>query len=149
MTTTGDHVTTPPAAIVTQPQAQARRFLGIRFEVLATGPQSMVTKMLYEDGDDVAQHAHPNGQAGYIVSARVRLTVAGQEHELGPGDSYVIPADVLHSLTRGGRRRGRRRLHAAPRGLPMSGRLAFRTARGGSVPVNDSSRPNPMRSSPF
>ena len=92
-------MTTPPATIVTQPQAQPRSFLGIRFELLATGQQSMITKMLYADGDEVAQHAHPNEQAGYIVSARVRLTVAGEQHELGPGDSYVIPADVLHSLT--------------------------------------------------
>jgi quercetin dioxygenase-like cupin family protein len=87
------------ASVVTTSQGQPRAFLGIRFEVLATGPRSMVTRMLYADGDEAAQHAHPNEQAGYVVSARVRLTIAGETFELGPGDSYVIPADIPHSLT--------------------------------------------------
>jgi quercetin dioxygenase-like cupin family protein len=87
------------ASVVTTGQGQPRTFRGVRFEVLATGPHSMVTKMLYADGDEVAEHAHPNEQAGFVVSARVRLTIAGDTFALGPGDSYVIPADVPHSLT--------------------------------------------------
>jgi quercetin dioxygenase-like cupin family protein len=59
----------------------------------------MVTRMLYAEGDEAPEHAHPNEQAGYVVSARVRLTVEGDTFDLGPGDSYVIPADVPHRLT--------------------------------------------------
>ena len=59
----------------------------------------MVTKMLYAEGDEVAQHVHANEQAGYIVSARIGLTVDGREHELGPCDSYAIPKNLPHSLT--------------------------------------------------
>jgi len=32
------------------------------------------------------------------VSAHIRLTAAGETHDLRPGDSYVIPAEVEHSV---------------------------------------------------
>ena len=44
-------------SIVRHAQAQPREYLGIRFELLAAGPQSVVTKMLYSEGNEVAQHA--------------------------------------------------------------------------------------------
>jgi len=84
--------------IVTRHDAQPRQLRGVSFELLATGDRSMVTKMLYPEGDRVAPHSHPNEQAGYVVSAHIRLTAAGETHDLRPGDSYVIPAEVEHSV---------------------------------------------------
>ena len=58
----------------------------------------MVTRMRYETGMTVAAHHHEHEQAGYVISGRYRRTAAGTANELRPGDSYVIPGNVEHSL---------------------------------------------------
>lgn len=43
-------------------------------------------------------HSHPNEQSGYILSGRIRVLTGDSKHELGPGDTYAIPANVEHSI---------------------------------------------------
>lgn len=78
--------------------AQPREYSGVNFELLAVGEESMVTKMLYEAGNEVRPHDHPHEQSGYVVSGRYRLVVAGEETIIEAGDSYAIPGDVEHEL---------------------------------------------------
>ncbi|WP_290818000.1 cupin domain-containing protein [Halovivax sp.] len=78
--------------------AQPKAYSGVNFELLAVGEESMVTKMLYEEGNEVRPHDHPNEQSGYVVSGRYRLVAAGEETIIEAGDSYVIPGDVEHEL---------------------------------------------------
>lgn len=78
--------------------AQAREYSGVHFDLLATGEETMVTKMRYETGDTVQPHEHPNEQSGYVITGRHRLIVAGEEAVLEAGDSYVIPAGVEHAV---------------------------------------------------
>ena len=78
--------------------AQPREYSGVTFELLAVGDESMVTKMLYESGNEVRAHSHPNEQSGYVISGRYRLVVEGSEEIIEAGDSYVIPRDVEHEL---------------------------------------------------
>lgn len=84
--------------VVTSAQAKPREWMGVRFEVLATGSRAMVTKMLYESHNQGFMHQHPNEQSGYVISGRYRLTVDDRTYELAPGDSYSIPADTDHSI---------------------------------------------------
>lgn len=77
---------------------QPREYSGVNFELLAVGEESMVTKMLYEAGNEVRPHDHPNEQSGYVVSGRYRLVVAGEETVVEAGDSYAIPGGVEHEL---------------------------------------------------
>lgn len=84
--------------VVKSRQAQPREYMGVCFEVLATGPKAMVTKMLYEAHNHGFLHRHPNEQSGYVVSGRYTLTVDGQTHQLAAGDSYAIPGDTDHSI---------------------------------------------------
>lgn len=89
--------------------AQKRSFQGVSFDLLATGERAMVTKMLFDESDDVPFHDHPPTQAGYVVSGRYRLRTRGADGagvpggdvdaELGPGDSYVVPGGVEHAIT--------------------------------------------------
>ena len=58
----------------------------------------MVTRMRYEAGDHVPAHRHPNEQAGYVVSGKVRIQFDEYDTILEAGDSYVIPMNVAHSL---------------------------------------------------
>jgi len=71
---------------------------GVEFQVLSYGPRSMITKMLYKLGDEVPKHTHDNEQSGYVLSGRYRIRFLGYDQVIGPGDSYSIPANIVHSL---------------------------------------------------
>jgi quercetin dioxygenase-like cupin family protein len=49
----------------------------------------------------VAEHSHPNEQAGFILQGTFTFTIGGETRELRPGDTYVIPGGVLHSAVAG------------------------------------------------
>jgi quercetin dioxygenase-like cupin family protein len=38
---------------------------------------------------------------GLLLSGEMALTVAGETHTVRPGDLYVIPGDVMHSVVVG------------------------------------------------
>jgi quercetin dioxygenase-like cupin family protein len=84
--------------IVKSRQAQRRTFLGVDFVVLSHGPESMVTKMLYKKEDYIPFHKHPNEQSGYVISGNYRIIFGNNDQVIGPGDSYSIPRDVVHSI---------------------------------------------------
>ena len=75
-----------------------RSSLGVDFVLLVHGPKSMVTKMLYKQGDAVPSHKHANEQSGYVISGRYRIRFAEFDREIGPGDSYMIPENVAHVI---------------------------------------------------
>lgn len=84
--------------IVTSQERKRKSFYGVDFLVLSHGPQSMVTKMLYKPEDTVPFHSHANEQSGYVLSGRYRIRFSGYDTEIGPGDSYSIPASVEHCI---------------------------------------------------
>jgi quercetin dioxygenase-like cupin family protein len=84
--------------IVKSTEAKQRNSFGVSFDLLAIGPQSMVTKMRYRKDNVIPFHSHPNEQSGYILSGRIRVLTDDSKHELGPGDTYAIPANVEHSI---------------------------------------------------
>jgi quercetin dioxygenase-like cupin family protein len=84
--------------IVKSNEAKKRCFLGVNFVLLAYGPESMVTKMLYKKEDKPPVHKHPNEQSGYVISGKYKLIINNTAHYIGPGDSYSIPRDVEHSI---------------------------------------------------
>jgi quercetin dioxygenase-like cupin family protein len=84
--------------IVTSQQAKRRSFLGVDFVVLAHGPATMITKMLYKQTDNVPFHKHPNEQSGYVISGKYRIVFGKVDQVIGPGDSYSIPRDADHRI---------------------------------------------------
>ena len=84
--------------VVRAPEAQKRNSFGVAFDLLATGPQCMLTKMHYRVGNVIPFHAHPNEQIGYVLSGRIRVRTRDAATELGPGDTYAIPASVEHRI---------------------------------------------------
>ena len=49
----------------------------------------------------VAQHQHPNEQIGIMLRGSLTFTIGGERRLLKAGDSYNIPADVLHDAVTG------------------------------------------------
>lgn len=73
--------------VVKSEDGQRRSFLGVDFVLLAHGPESMVTKMLYKQGDHPPNHRHPNEQSGYVISGRYRIIIDTVTSEIGPRDA--------------------------------------------------------------
>lgn len=84
--------------IVKSNEAQRRSFLGVDFDLLSHGPESMVTKMLYKKEDNPPSHKHANEQGGYVISGEYNIIIDNVAYKIGPGDSYSIPRNVEHSI---------------------------------------------------
>ena len=49
----------------------------------------------------VAAHAHENEQLGIVLRGSLRFRVGDEERELGPGDTWRIPANTSHEVHTG------------------------------------------------
>jgi quercetin dioxygenase-like cupin family protein len=43
-------------------------------------------------------HKHPHEQAGLVLEGEFDFTIGGETKRLGPGEAYIIPGGVEHSL---------------------------------------------------
>ena len=83
--------------LVKKQSHKQREFKGVKFLVGATGERMMVTLMRFKRGDRVGTHRHESEQSGYCLSGRFRLCIAGEEHLVESGDSYLVPGNTDHS----------------------------------------------------
>jgi quercetin dioxygenase-like cupin family protein len=61
-------------------------------------PSDHVLTMFYEIADAVDVPAHRHGaQWGVVLAGSLELEVEGRSTRYGPGDSYFVPADALHT----------------------------------------------------
>ena len=49
-------------------------------------------------GSKMPEHQHPQEQIIHILSGRMRVMADGGTHELGPGESYYLGANVPHAV---------------------------------------------------
>src|SRR5438128_9888360 len=84
--------------VVKLKEAKHRNSFGVAFDLLAIGPQSMVTKMHYRKENVIPFHSHPNEQTGYILSGRICVLTRDSRHELAPGYRYPIQPHIDHSI---------------------------------------------------
>lgn len=68
---------------------------GVRRKGFRSGNALLVLNEL-RPGMETRPHSHPFEQLVYIVQGHVRMTVAEEIHDLGPGGLCVIPPDVTH-----------------------------------------------------
>ncbi len=69
---------------------------GVLRQVLSESPELMVVSFRFEEGAEGKLHNHPHVQSTYVQSGRFAFTVAGEDIEVGPGDSFVIPSNAMH-----------------------------------------------------
>lgn len=73
---------------------------GISRQVLADHPDLMMVSCQYAmPGAVRALHYHMQVQTTFVQSGRFRFFLGGAEHEVGPGDSLVIPSGLQHGCT--------------------------------------------------
>lgn len=68
---------------------------GVRIKALF-GDAAMLNLVELEPGASVPLHKHEHEQLGYVVSGEIVMTIAGEDHRLGPGGAYTIPGDTEH-----------------------------------------------------
>ena len=61
------------------------------------GTGAMLNVIEFAPGATVATHSHPHEQLGIVLRGMQALVVAGEAHELGPMEGYVLPGGVEHS----------------------------------------------------
>ena len=69
---------------------------GVTRQVLSEAPELMVVSFRFVAGASGALHEHRHVQATYCRSGRFRFSVSGEEFEVGPGDSFIIPSGARH-----------------------------------------------------
>jgi len=69
---------------------------GVRCKTLAHGARTLFAEFRLGKGSVVPRHAHPHEQTGCIVRGALRLTVAGEAFDAGPGDCWCIAGGVEH-----------------------------------------------------
>ncbi|MBU2865536.1 MULTISPECIES: cupin domain-containing protein [Pacificibacter] len=66
-------------------------------QVLSDHPHLMVVAFRFAaEGATGALHNHPHVQSTYVESGRFTFTLGDEQHEVGPGDSFVVPSGQLH-----------------------------------------------------
>ena len=69
---------------------------GIKRQTITTGTTMYQMRARLEAGRTLPQHQHAQEQITHVISGRVRMIVAGEPHELGPGESLYLASNVPH-----------------------------------------------------
>ncbi len=65
---------------------------------MLNGEAMTLAQITLAAGAVVPEHEHPNEQIATVLSGRLRFVVGGEEHEVGPGESLLIPGGVPHRV---------------------------------------------------
>jgi len=69
---------------------------GTTRRVLAWNEQLMAVEVGFETGATGAPHTHPHTQCSYVLSGRFSYSVEDESTILEPGDSIVVPGNLVH-----------------------------------------------------
>ena len=69
---------------------------GVKRRLLCHDKDLMMVEVAFEQGAVGALHSHPHIQVSYIASGAFELDIGGDKRVLRTGDSYRVPADVVH-----------------------------------------------------
>jgi len=62
------------------------------------GEKTMLSMVEIAPKSVVPNHSHPHEQSGIVLQGEFDFTIGGETRTLRPGDAYIIPGGVEHSL---------------------------------------------------
>lgn len=71
---------------------------GVIRQDFASGQNMNVLHWNISDGGIVGDHTHPQEQFGYVIKGGFDLHIGDRHVILGPGDAYLVPANVVHGF---------------------------------------------------
>ncbi|MGE0699134.1 MAG: cupin domain-containing protein [Hyphomicrobiaceae bacterium] len=111
---------TPPP--ITQGAGAIKRTPLQRFEVPGTSHETVTA--IADIGPNIAsigRHTHPGPETGYIIEGEVTLLIEGQPpREVKAGDSYVVPAGVVHDARTGPKGAKVMAVYVVEKGKPLA-----------------------------
>ena len=66
-----------------------------------TGDQATLAQIEIDPDVDVPEHSHVNEQIGILLSGSMTFRIGDESRDLVPGGTWIIPANVPHSVTAG------------------------------------------------
>ena len=69
---------------------------GITRKTLCHGENTLLAEFVLDKGVTLPMHSHPQEQTGYLVSGHLLLTIGEQQHDIHPGDAWIVPGNVPH-----------------------------------------------------
>lgn len=70
---------------------------GILIKNLVHGKNTLTAKFKLVKGCNLPKHSHPHEQTGYLISGKMKFSIAGEHYLAEPGDSWCIGGDIEHS----------------------------------------------------
>jgi len=70
---------------------------GVQLQIVC-GAQQMLSMVTIAPGGAVPLHSHPHEQTGIWLEGEADFTIGDHVQRVRPGDSYVIPGGVPHSV---------------------------------------------------
>jgi quercetin dioxygenase-like cupin family protein len=70
----------------------------ITMKPLIYGGEMLLLEAFFEAGAGAELHRHDHESLCYVVRGRMKTTVEEKSWELGPGDTCLHPAGVLHAM---------------------------------------------------
>lgn len=92
--------TTPPVHGLGPEPPLEHPFPGIARRTNQTA-QATVTAYAFDPGAAFPIHTHPEEQITVVLEGTVVFDVEGERHALGPGETYVVTANLEHGLEAG------------------------------------------------
>lgn len=65
------------------------------------GERMLVAVVDLAAGAVIPAHSHPYEQVGTVLEGSLDFTISDETREVGPGDVWVIPEGVVHSVVMG------------------------------------------------
>jgi len=69
---------------------------GVSRQILSHDEDMMVVRVEFSQGAEGPPHSHFHRQVTYVESGRFRVTIDGEVAELVKGDTFIVPAHVVH-----------------------------------------------------
>ena len=63
---------------------------------LVNGKDMQFARAVFPPGSEYEMHRHPHEQFSVLLSGRIRLVVGDEIREIGPGEVWYVPSDVVH-----------------------------------------------------
>ena len=68
---------------------------------MVSGERLTLAVVELDPGAVVAEHSHENEQLGLLLHGSMAFRIGDEERELGPGDTWTIPANTPHEAVAG------------------------------------------------
>ncbi len=69
---------------------------GVTAKVINSGTMTIMHAQL-KAGASAPEHSHTQEQIVNVIEGEIELTVEGEPHHLKPGDTLILPPNVLHT----------------------------------------------------